>query len=675
MKIILKLMIFFSLILFYSVSSFISFAEGVSSYLPDDLYKISELSQGKSKIRAGQVSSFDRTGGNDDGFSGKYSFLRREGGKLVLADLEGPGCITRIWTPTLLDRNIEFYFNEAEEAALIIPFRKLFDGSFFPFISPSAESALGGYVSYVPIPFSESCKVAIDSEKMNFYQITYHQYDEQPLESFPSIPDEEYRKHHQMFELKTLSAMKGEFRHARSETREIPQMLLAPGQKATLWECHGAYKILNIELESSDYDGGVLRAVILRIFWDGSPLPAVEVPLGDFFGQAFGESVIQSYVISSKPGFRCSFPMPFKKKAVFELDYEQNYHDQFDKLLVLSGEVAVQPINPEQMKNEKYFHAVWRRENPTTKHLPYSILDVEGSGHFVGFQLQCTGKIPGLLEYFEGDERIFVDGELAIHGTGSEDCFNGGWYNITGRWDHQQNLPLYGCTRFDLSASQTGAYRWYIGDFVPFSRSFRMEIEHGPVNNNILTDYCSTAYYYEASPAGNGKKIPGLDERSIMAPDLLVFEGEQLPIPQWSFTGPPVDKPAVDKEKWSQARYLRLKGDGKCPLGYEYIMTVVEIEKEDDYEVQIFYAAGQEFGSVQLFLDGFAFGPKINCFSEKFQRKGPISLGIKHFQKGNHIFEFRIFSENKEIGKHHFGLDKIEFKRLRHRLLNDPKKK
>src|SRR5688572_24585997 len=47
-----------------------------------------------------QLSSYDRTGGNDDGFSGKYSAVRAEPGGLVMADLAGPGVINRMWTPT-----------------------------------------------------------------------------------------------------------------------------------------------------------------------------------------------------------------------------------------------------------------------------------------------------------------------------------------------------------------------------------------------------------------------------------------------------------------------------------------------------------------------------------------------------------------------------------------------
>ena len=56
-----------------------------------------------------EFSSYDRTEGNDDGFSGKYSFIRMEGDKQVLAEMTGPGVINRIHTPTPTEDTIEFY--------------------------------------------------------------------------------------------------------------------------------------------------------------------------------------------------------------------------------------------------------------------------------------------------------------------------------------------------------------------------------------------------------------------------------------------------------------------------------------------------------------------------------------------------------------------------------------
>ncbi|MGZ3357468.1 MAG: hypothetical protein ACXVBO_21830, partial [Isosphaeraceae bacterium] len=42
-------------------------------------------------------SSYDRTGGNNDGFNGTYSRIRAEDGNSVLAEVDGPGVVQRIW--------------------------------------------------------------------------------------------------------------------------------------------------------------------------------------------------------------------------------------------------------------------------------------------------------------------------------------------------------------------------------------------------------------------------------------------------------------------------------------------------------------------------------------------------------------------------------------------------
>jgi len=77
----------------------------------EELSRLDLLPRLKQSVKVGLVSSYDRTGANDDGFSGTYSFIRKEDGGLVLADLPGPGIITRIHTPTPTDDLIEFYFD------------------------------------------------------------------------------------------------------------------------------------------------------------------------------------------------------------------------------------------------------------------------------------------------------------------------------------------------------------------------------------------------------------------------------------------------------------------------------------------------------------------------------------------------------------------------------------
>ena len=47
---------------------------------------------------AGYFSSYDRTGGNDDGFKGTWSSLYQlDNGQHVIVDLNGPGCLYTLW--------------------------------------------------------------------------------------------------------------------------------------------------------------------------------------------------------------------------------------------------------------------------------------------------------------------------------------------------------------------------------------------------------------------------------------------------------------------------------------------------------------------------------------------------------------------------------------------------
>ena len=107
----------------------------------DALARLDLLPRFKPSAAVGMVSSYDRTGGNDDGFSGKHSFLRKDPEGLVIAELKGPGVVYRIWTPTPTDDPVELYFDGETTARLRLPLRDLFTGRRIPFLSPLVGSA------------------------------------------------------------------------------------------------------------------------------------------------------------------------------------------------------------------------------------------------------------------------------------------------------------------------------------------------------------------------------------------------------------------------------------------------------------------------------------------------------------------------------------------------------
>ncbi|MBI3119191.1 MAG: hypothetical protein HYZ00_10920, partial [Candidatus Hydrogenedentes bacterium] len=149
----------------------------------EELYDASLLPRLRPGVVARSFSSYDRTGGNNDGFSGQYSKLREEDGNSVIAEMEGPGCIQRIWfthsvhkEDGLLERkheHIKIYLDGKDTPALDVPLENLFDGSLEHFPHPLAGQGIGGFYSYVPIPYLKSCKVVIDGLGVRFYQLNY----------------------------------------------------------------------------------------------------------------------------------------------------------------------------------------------------------------------------------------------------------------------------------------------------------------------------------------------------------------------------------------------------------------------------------------------------------------------------------------------------------------------
>src|SRR5215203_5165439 len=142
----------------------------------EQLYRLDKLPEFKQSAKIGMFSSYDRTGGNDDGFRGTYSFIRRETGGLVIAEMNGPGVITRIWTPTPSDDLIEFYFDGEIVPRISEKFIDLFSGKKFPFLAPVSGIGAGGFYTYTPLAYKKSVKVIVKSDNFNFYQINYVTY-------------------------------------------------------------------------------------------------------------------------------------------------------------------------------------------------------------------------------------------------------------------------------------------------------------------------------------------------------------------------------------------------------------------------------------------------------------------------------------------------------------------
>jgi hypothetical protein len=182
------------------------------------------------------------------------------------------------------------------------------------------------------------------------------------------------------------------------------------------------------------------------------------------------------------------------------------------------------------VEKEGKLFASFRHERYKANDSSHVLLDLHGKGHFIGTILQCQGTVPGMTLFFEGDDSTVVDGKLTLHGTGSEDYFNGGWYAFPDRWDDAYSLPLHGSLDYNLARCRTGAYRFYIADKIPFEKSIFHSIEHGPVGNNIPAIYTSLSFYYGTAPM---KRVAEASSISIYEPDTMVIYPQVNDVNVW----------------------------------------------------------------------------------------------------------------------------------------------
>ena len=217
-----------------------------------------------------------------------------------------------------------------------------------------------------------------------------------------------------------------------------------------------------------------LRSYKIEMYWDGATKPAVSAPVGDFFGIGLGMKVpFQSVFFSDPEGrsFNCFIPMPFKTgmKIVFVNESKEDLGELFYDVDYTIGD--------KQPDNMLYFHAHYRRENPTTIQKDYEILPkVSGKGRYLGANI---GVIVNTNEYFntwwgEGEIKMYLDSDTTnptIAGTGTEDY-------IGTAWGQGKFSQLYsGSPVADENAFRWCFYRYHAVDPVYFYKDARVTMQ------------------------------------------------------------------------------------------------------------------------------------------------------------------------------------------------------
>jgi hypothetical protein len=454
------------------------------------LHDLNLLPLPRDGVSCKMFSSYDRGGGNDDGFKGTYSKLRLEDGNSVIAEMKGAGCITRFWITHsewgrdgLLNgkgEHIKFYLDGAAEPQIDVPLQKVFEGKVDGFPVPLVGHGTGGFYCYVPIFYKSGCKVVIEGDAMKFYQLTYAEYDASKQVSQSGLNQELNQAL-----VKTLTG-----NTSRHEGQVISKAIRAKANEPFEIVLDGDSRQVFKTVLEGESKQDLLKGRI-QISWDRANTPAIDVPVSHFFAHTAEADSYESLLTGlDENGFYNAIPMPYAGGATIRLTFPQ---DTEATLLLTVGNAPAGALKTR-------LHARYKEYLPTKNREFVEMLVTRGSGHVVGAFLDTRSDVlyeNGVSRWLEGDEIITVDGELTIHGTGTEDYFNCGWYATKGRLDRPGTYPLHGFVTYSTNApiAYAAAYRWHLTDPIPFKQSIDIKLEHGE-GNNRPADYRSTVFYY-----------------------------------------------------------------------------------------------------------------------------------------------------------------------------------
>ena len=458
-----------------------------------------------------QFSSFDRQGGNDDGFNGTYSCLRTTAGGCVIAEDSGAGEVDSIWftrlgpngpdvsatgriTITLDGRNVvDAPLRDVVNGALGAPF-------VHPLVANNTQSS-GGFQIKVPMAYRQSMRITTQHNPL-FHHVTYRHFPD----AVGVTPFDPADRADDVLAVLRASGTTDPKPPLPGATTTDSTLSLTPGQQQTAAAPTGPGTISALRLRfvgrvPSDL---VLAGLRLRIAFDGQT--TVDSPVGEFFGTGLGAKAVRSLMFGVDPAaggwYTTWWPMPYRSGATVSLVNTTgatipNVQVQVTSAPDAQWAEALAPGGP-----AGYFSTV-SRAGATVNGADWKVADLAGRGKFVGISQTMASRLPdepgvNIRGYLEGDVRIHLDGQPgpSFHDSGTEDFYEGGWYFLSGTF----NAPFNGNTGNELRGAGCAVecdttYRLMISDAIGYQTAFRFGVEHGQ-QNDVPAEYGSTAYFY-----------------------------------------------------------------------------------------------------------------------------------------------------------------------------------
>jgi len=412
--------------------------------------------------------------------SGNFLRIEPEGatfekGDWVLAEMRGPGSITRIQMtgknpegehPRIYGR-IKIFVDSKDRPIVDLPMEDFY-GKVKPFVPPFATTTSGSYICYLPIPFSRYCKVVVTDHQDRFArrvnglgQTIPHLYYQICWRKAPAGVKVEPFTMGISPTRERLVKQVAEWFERTPRALDLKSAIWRPGETLEVYSAKGRSVIEQISVASQNIAN--LRIII---HWDGSDKPAVDVPAWTFFAAGLEPRPFKSLALGfDGKAYSCRFPMPFEKSARVAIKNTGSEEATVSVAVKSSDDWPKRSVSPLR------FHAREIDQKVAAGAPDLTILNTKnGPGQYVGVVL-C---LP--MGFLEGNESISVDGGKPCWvGTGTEDYFNGGWYFCFGPYDY----PLSGCIHL---GDYVTAYRYHLVDAAPFAKSIKVTLQHGGEN-------------------------------------------------------------------------------------------------------------------------------------------------------------------------------------------------
>ncbi len=608
-----------------------------------------------------QFSSYDRNSTDPNVLTEKNWFangdrgqyLRKEKGEkgteFVLMDADGPGALVRFWSANANEGGVvRVYIDGAERPAVEMKLEDMLDGRAAPFIKPIAVSLSKGWSSYLPIPYAKHCKVTVSKFDI-YYQINYRTYASGTVaESYSPALAERLMPAIEAA-ARALAAPETAAKIPDNATPSAYDASLAPGETQTL-EVAGPAVVYGLTCKADAADpADALRGCVLEIAFDGNA-PAVIAPLGDFFGTAPGINPFRSLpcgVAADGKTLYSHWVMPFRQTAILSVTNHSK------AAVTLSGEVTTAPWTwkPDSL----YFHAKWRgvRDLPTRPMCDWNYMSADGGrGRFAGVMLHVTNPVPDW--WGEGDEKIYVDGEAfpSHFGTGTEDYFGYAWCcpePFTHAYHNQPRCDGPG------NYGQTCLSRFHVMDNIPWTKSFRFDLEMWHWADVKITQSVVAYWYAEGSARDN---FPPIDPALLGVPPVPELKGVEGAIEGEKMKVVSVDAGPVDPQNgvapWSRGSQLWWR-QGKVG---DKLVLAFPVAEAGRYEVLGRFTKAPDYGIHKLAVNGQPAKAPVDLYHPKVIADDEQSLGVFDLIQGDNTLEVQVVGANeKAVPGNMFGLD------------------